>query len=84
LKVTIAPNPVSDDLTIRFEDPSLTFKSSDFISVLDALGKEIYRTNLTDKTLHIHTSDWSAGVYIIHANINNRKVGLQKVVKMDK
>jgi hypothetical protein len=84
LKVTIAPNPVSDDLMIRFEEPSLSFKSSDFISVLDALGKEIYRTNLTDKTLHINTSNWSAGVYIIHANINNRKVGLQKVVKMDK
>jgi PKD repeat protein len=84
LKVTIAPNPVSDDLTIRFEEPSLSFKTGDFISVLDALGKEIYRTNLTDKTLHINTSDWSAGVYIIHATINNRKVGLQKVVKMDK
>jgi hypothetical protein len=84
LKVTIAPNPVSDELTIRFEEPSLSFKTGDFISVLDALGKEVYRTNLMDKTLHINTSDWSAGIYIIHANINNRKVGLQKVVKMDK
>jgi PKD domain/Secretion system C-terminal sorting domain len=84
LKVTIAPNPVSEDLTIRFEDATLSFKTGDFMSIIDALGKEIYRTNLTHKTLHINTSNWNTGIYILYAKINNRKVGLQKVVKMDK
>ncbi|MEO0043208.1 MAG: hypothetical protein RL329_2656 [Bacteroidota bacterium] len=83
LKVTMAPNPVSDNLMIRFEDTNLVFKTGDYISVLDALGKEVFRTALTDKTLNINTSNWNTGIYIIHAQVNNRKFGLQKIVKMD-
>jgi hypothetical protein len=65
LKVTISPNPVSDNCTIAFSEyTSLT------LSLFDLTGRELQKFYLSGNTLDINLASLPAGVYFLKASDN--------------
>jgi hypothetical protein len=84
LKAHVYPNPTAHHLYIEFQTTTIQFGTADYISVTDAFGREMYRQAIGGNLVELNTENWASGVYMINALINNQKVGLSKVVKIDK
>ncbi len=84
LKALVYPNPTARNLHIEFQTTTIQFGTNDYISVTDAFGREIYRQAIGGNFVELNTENWAAGLYMINAVISNQKVGLSKVVKIDK
>jgi hypothetical protein len=84
LKALVYPNPTARNLHIEFQTTTIQFGTADYISVTDAFGREVYRQAIGGNFVELNTENWASGLYMINAVISNQKVGLSKVVKIDK
>lgn len=73
--VRVYPNPFTDAINIEVDNSGKTN-----VMVMDIIGKIVYQTEFTDKTLPINTDSLKAGIYIIKV-INNSKATVLRVVK---
>ena len=78
LKLLVFPNPSSDVLNIQIDGLPSPFAT---IEIYDLYGRLITRESYTDNSLQINTSDYRAGMYIIHAFTENATIGYSKFVK---
>ncbi len=74
------PNPVRDKFTISLEGIEINAT----ITVLNAMGQEIFRETLLDhqRTLEVNSSQWKNGVYFIRA-VNDDNIRHVKVQKLE-
>ena len=62
LVATIYPNPVTDKLHINLTTDNI---ENNTITLIDVLGKEVYKTKSYNKTLTIDVSVLSKGIYFL-------------------
>jgi hypothetical protein len=84
LKALVYPNPTARNLHIEFQSTTFQFGVTDYISVTDAFGREVHRQAIGGSFVELNTENWASGLYMINAVISNQKIGLSKVVKIDK
>jgi Ig-like domain CHU_C associated/PKD domain/Secretion system C-terminal sorting domain/Fibronectin type III domain len=84
LKALVYPNPTARNLHIEFQSTTFQFGVTDYISVTDAFGREVHRQAIGGTSVELNTENWASGLYMINAVISNQKIGLSKVVKIDK
>jgi trimeric autotransporter adhesin len=84
LKALVYPNPTARNLHIEFQTTTIQFGVADYISVTDAFGREVHRQAIGGTSVELNTENWASGLYMINAVISNQKIGLSKVVKIDK
>ena len=77
-KLNVFPNPTSDVLNIQITNLSVP---SATVEIFDLYGRLISRESYTEDLLRINTSDYRAGMYIIHAFTENATIGYRKFVK---
>ncbi|MDZ4806706.1 MAG: M12 family metallo-peptidase [Bacteroidota bacterium] len=75
-KVSVFPNPVSDNVTIRIDE----LKAKAEISIIDIFGKTVIHQNTTLINTQINLSKLSAGLYLVKV-INEGKESTMKIVK---
>ena len=81
VKLTMFPNPVSDELTINIS--SLKPENLN-ISIINTLGQELWKTNTkvnNKKTIKIPTTNLPAGTYLLKLH-NSNGVKVEKFVKL--
>jgi len=73
----IYPNPANDVVNIR-----MNIETSALLSIMNAAGQEIYKTVTSGNELHLNTSQWSSGLYLVRLNeegtINTAKLIIYK------
>ena len=60
--ITIYPNPCHEKLIISINDN--TFEEHN-IKLIDLLGQELYTSNTFNKTIEIHSLNFSEGIYVV-------------------
>lgn len=65
----VYPNPSSNETTIEVSD--LTFENNCVVILHDALGKEVYRTNMTNGSSKINVEQFAKGIYNFTVEQNN-------------
>ncbi|HXA01116.1 MAG TPA: T9SS type A sorting domain-containing protein, partial [Cytophagaceae bacterium] len=79
--ISIYPNPVKDQFTIRYSD-AVTIED---ISITDILGRIVFesRDNISDKgssTIHVHVNNLATGAYFVHIKKKNDLPFVQKIL----
>ena len=76
ISYTVYPNPVSDVITLEFEQ-----QIEVEISVTDDQGRIVFQQSLKDQMNEIKVQDWTPGTYFIElTDINGESVGTHKVI----
>jgi subtilase family serine protease/C1A family cysteine protease len=73
--IKVYPNPVTDELILEMTDNN---EEIDF-EILNSMGQVVYRNKLFEKTI-VHTSTFSAGVYIIKFD-NGKIFEFKRIIK---
>lgn len=79
--LNIYPNPVRNQLNLQFKAHQRTLATD--ISIFSTDGKLVYSNKLQhniDSELHINTSTWLQGIYILRVNNNNELIS-RKIIK---
>lgn len=79
--LNIYPNPVRNQLNLQFKAQQST-QATD-ISIFSIDGKLVYSNKLQhniDSELHVNTSTWLQGIYILRVNNNNELIS-RKIIK---
>jgi len=74
-KISIYPNPVTNELIIEFENNT---NETDF-EILNSIGQVVFKGSLVKKTT-VHTSNFTTGVYLIKLE-NGKTFEFKKIVK---
>ena len=69
--VDIFPNPFSYSATVMINDANINLNNVSF-SIHDLVGRQVMKQPVSTKKFKIDGSSLSAGVYIVHININNK------------
>ena len=75
LGVSIYPNPVLLSSRINIE-----CKDAKEVMIIDYLGKEVYRSTVDSRPLTVNTKQFSKGIYIVKAVMNNGAIKTEKLV----
>ncbi len=75
LGVSIYPNPVLLSSRINIE-----CKDAKELLIIDYLGKEVYRSKVDSRPLTVNTKQFSKGIYIVKAVMNNGAIKTEKLV----
>lgn len=74
--ISISPNPATDVIQIQRH-----FGGTAKISVVDIMGRTVYREKSNSRNIQIPISDWHSGMYYVQvADEFGNRVGVQKVV----
>ena len=76
-KVSLYPNPVSDNITIAIDEPG---SNNIAIKICDVYGKEMYKNQFSDAVFTIDVSGFAAGTYFVLASADDRIIHSQKVI----
>ena len=72
LNISIYLNPVQDQMTLVFESENNTYIN---VIIYNNLGQQVYneyqRVEIGNGNIHIATSEWASGMYIVKVNSNN-------------
>ncbi|MFK7775640.1 MAG: T9SS type A sorting domain-containing protein [Saprospiraceae bacterium] len=75
--IQVFPNPTSDILNIKMENPSLTN-----FSIFDIYGKKVLeKTEVNQNEIQLSTSIFSPGVYFLRIEIEGKEL-VKKIIKM--
>jgi len=79
LEMSVYPNPSIDEITLFISNTNEEFS----IKIFDALGKQIYTTNIIGKIeKRINISKYSSGMYLLHlTNNKHRTIKTYKIQK---
>jgi choice-of-anchor B domain-containing protein len=75
--VRIFPNPVQDQLNIRFDAPA----SVQNMSIISAEGRKMYHTNTLQNETSINMVKWNEGIYFLILTNANGKRAVEKIIK---
>ncbi|MEM7161814.1 MAG: T9SS type A sorting domain-containing protein [Bacteroidota bacterium] len=80
LSLTVAPNPVQDELTIRVENSELTQAA---ILIYNLNGESILNETflLVNNQVRLNTSSWANGTYVLQLRDKRGNLFLKKIVK---
>ena len=73
--IIIYPNPVGNELFIRFMEPKITVKQ---VRIYDVNGRIIYKDQFKSK---LNVSDFPKGIYILHLEMKDEKELHYKLIK---
>jgi blue copper oxidase len=74
---SIYPNPAQNDFTIRINDfdPADKYR----LKIVDALGREVYNTNIANQQTNVNLVGWTKGFYLLRLE-GTGKSSLKKLV----
>ena len=77
-KITFAPNPAENEVTVYFQELE---GSTSFINITDMNGRTVHSSTTTGHSAVINVSTLKKGIYILRVNNNNTSIVEKLVVQ---